>query len=1002
MQPKEENRADEQRDPRHERLCAYVLGELPADERDALEAELARDPALRAERERLERTIGLVQGALGDDAAAGERLPPAATDDLLRRAARPAPVLRFPRRLAGLAAAAAVVAMAFVAWRAAEPGPGAIGLDGDVARAPEAQIAVPSEAEAARTSDARADSLEKVARGGLVDGVEQLGRSVTDLEEPRRQAAGEAGNLLAGAAVRRAEAKDDADAFSAPSAEADGAEAGLEEALQEIGYVDELASRESAAKAGALYDEIAPADQPEEAPLVAERIERLRVLGYDGNPPESAPRAGPAAPPVRAKEEAPSSTGGGGATTPSNEIIGVGGGAGGKFGARFGGRRNLKAAGGSGSASGPGTPGPASGAGPAAGPSGSVALGTRGAPGTTAGPGSLPPGAGARPAEALDALGYVDEDAKGDTDFFLGEAYQARDGLERHRFTFDNQLGLVDPDVLTERVLERCRRRPDERPRDMFFRFWGDNAFVRTHQDRLATLAADVDTASYALARNYLRNGSLPPPAAVRTEEFLNYFRPDVDAPAEGTFAIHTDLAPSRFGPTPDHWLLRVVVRGREVSREERRPLALTIVLDVSGSMKEQDRMELVKYGVRMLLGELDGRDSVAIVTFNRDARILLGATPAIDRGAIETALHDVRPQGSTNAEAGLRLGYELASARFARGASNRVVLFSDGVANVGQTDQDRITRDVAARRDEGIYLNTIGVGMNNHNDVFLEQLANRGDGLCNYVDTPLEARRALVDNFLGAFEPIARDVKLQVEFDPAQVLRWRQLGYENRRVADADFRNDAVDAGEIGSGHQVVALFELERVGGADAEDPLATVRLRWKPPHGDAGAAPETEVATEAERTVRARDAAGSPEAAGPGFLRATLVAQFAEVLRDSVHASGDSWDALRSESAALARELRDPDFDELVELQKQAGDLLGRRRATARSDLRRTLDAVRRNAWLRAELEDLQRDERSRELEELERENRDLERRLNELLRDAIRDRGHDEALRELGEF
>ncbi len=987
------NQSEERRDELYERLCAYVLGELEGAERASLEAELERSPELRAERERIERTIGLVQGALGDDAGAGETLSPATTDHLMQKAARPAPILRFPRRWTGLAAAAGFLGLTFLAWRAVETGPGVRGVDGFVAKAPQAEQPAPVAANEPLRDEADADAVVSLGR--------EAGK--------RSELALASGEREKKARALMAKAQDDAPQGLRSStagrefADGNGADRETVQALSWLGS-------DSTRGGGAA---LPPVDQ--------EALDALGGLGYlqdgkVGSQARTVPRA--TGPGIRdlgyadeALEEAaipprtfrgpgdtvpPSGSGSGkvGPATPAAESAPER-----LYAARFNEMPSEQRAGGTKESAGledmasrglgstrPASPGP------------STKAGAAGSSSLRAGEQDLFLGEGER-VDALRSLGYVDDDQDG------GDAYS--DKLEsRYRFEYHRQyeagLGVVDADELCRRVLERCRRRPDERPRDMFFRFWGDNAFVFAHQDPLATLSADVDTASYALARNYLRSGNLPPEAAVRTEEFLNYFKPDVPAPSESTFAIHTELAPSRFGPTADHWMLRVVVRGKEVSKEERKPLALTIVLDVSGSMKEHDRMELVKYGVRMLLGELDARDSVAIVTFNNEARILLPMISAADRGAIETALHGIRPDGGTNAESGLKLGYELSSARLTQDAHNRVVLFSDGVANIGQTDQNRIGDDVAVRREEGIYLNTIGVGMGNHNDVFLEQLADRGDGLCNYVDTPLEAQRALVDNFLGAFEPIARDVKLQVQFDPTQVLRYRQLGYENRRVADADFRNDAVDAGEVGAGHQVVALFELERAGGADAEAALATVRLRWKPPHGAGGAAPETEVATEIEHAVRAREAQGSAAAAGPGFLRATLVAQFAEVLRGSVHASGDSYDALLSETQALARTLGDPDFTELVELQKQARDLLAERRARGHGDLRRCVDAVRRNAYLRAELEELERGREREELEQLERENRELEQRLSELLRGAIQERGADQALRELGEF
>ncbi|HVS08956.1 MAG TPA: von Willebrand factor type A domain-containing protein, partial [Planctomycetota bacterium] len=531
-------------------------------------------------------------------------------------------------------------------------------------------------------------------------------------------------------------------------------------------------------------------------------------------------------------------------------------------------------------------------------------------------------------------------------------------------------------------ILRSCRRIPGEKPRDMFFRFWGDNPFELARIDHLSTFSVDVDTASYALARRYLVEGHLPEKAQVRTEEFVNYFRPDVPPPAEGTFAIRTELAPSLFGGASERWMLRVAIRGREVTTGERRPLALTFVIDCSGSMKEQNRLELVKHSLRLLLGELDGRDSIAIVAFSNESRLVLPMTSAANRGLIESAIFPLAPNGSTNTEAGLRMGYEQAVAGLTANAENRVVLLSDGVANVGITDAQALVAHTESYRRQGIYLNTIGVGMNNHNDALLEQLADKGDGICSYVDDAKEARRALVENFTGAFVPIARDVKVQVDFDPAQVESYRLLGYENRAVADIDFRNDAVDAGEVGSGHQVVALYEIVRSGSGSGEAPLATVRLRWKAPHQGVGLEAGSGAATEIEHAVRAGEAAGSYAATSAGYRRSVLVAQFAEFLRRSVHARGDSLDRLIEEAKKLEGELRDPEFAEFTALVLKSRQLvlaeLGRY-----GDLARTVDELRWNCFRAAQLEDLGRAEDLERIRELERQNRLLEEALRNLL-------------------
>ncbi|MEM9801946.1 MAG: von Willebrand factor type A domain-containing protein, partial [Planctomycetota bacterium] len=428
-------------------------------------------------------------------------------------------------------------------------------------------------------------------------------------------------------------------------------------------------------------------------------------------------------------------------------------------------------------ASGPSSPGPASRLSPEI----AARLESLGYSGATPGADTEGPGADTEGPRWLSGNGYADsttESAASDA-FFLGR------GLARP----------VD-ELRTFHRVPRCEptRRPNERPRDMFFRFWGDNPYVVTKQDAQSTFAADVDTASFSLARRMLREGYLPPREQVRTEEFVNFARPDLAPPAEGTFAIHGELAPSPFGGREDRWLLRVGVRAAEIERSERPPLALTFVVDTSGSMREDNRLELVKHAMRLLVGQLDARDSIAIVRFANDASEVLAPTPATARDAIETALFALQPTGSTNAEGGLKLGYSLAEQTLLEGVQSRVVFLSDGVANVGETDQARIAADVAHSAQRGIFLNTIGVGMANHNDAFLEQLADEGQGVCDYVGDAEDARRAIVERFVGGFVTLAKDVKIQVEFDPGQVLRWRQLGYENRAVRDADFRNDAID----------------------------------------------------------------------------------------------------------------------------------------------------------------------------------------------------------------
>ncbi len=549
------------------------------------------------------------------------------------------------------------------------------------------------------------------------------------------------------------------------------------------------------------------------------------------------------------------------------------------------------------------------------------------------------------------------------------------------QLTPEQRAQLLDQEC--RRVFDGCRRRPDERPRDMFFRYWGDNPFEITALDSLSTFSVDVDTASYALARRYLVEDKLPEKAQIRTEEFVNYFKADVAAPTHGTFAIHTDLAPSRFAqPANSTWTLRVVVRGKELAKEERKPLHLTCVIDCSGSMREQNRMETVKDTLRLLLTQLKGGDMVGLVAFSTEARQILPLTSVTNRGLIEVAIQQLAPDGWTNSEAGLKLGYETALAGLDANSTNRVVFLSDGVANQGVTDPVQLSESLKPIREKGVYLNTIGVGMNNHNDTLLEQLADKGDGMCSYVDDMREAKRVMMDNFMGSVETIARDVKIQVEFDPAQVTRYRLLGYENRAIADADFRNDKVDAGEVGAGHQVTALYEIERNLTVAGEKPLATVRLRYKAPRIVNG--PANEEATEmAPHEVRASQQT-SFEGADAGYRRAVIVGQFAEFLRRSVNARGRSIDELLAEAHKLELQLpQDTDFHEFVALAERS-KLLVLRNLPNCDELCQSIDAYRTWQFQCAQAERLSHERQQQIVEDLARQNRDMEEKIRELLR------------------
>jgi len=444
-----------------------------------------------------------------------------------------------------------------------------------------------------------------------------------------------------------------------------------------------------------------------------------------------------------------------------------------------------------------------------------------------------------------------------------------------------------------------------------FYKYYGVNPFIDTEDDHLSTFAMDVDTASYTVARRYVTDGHLPNPDSVRVEEFVNYFRQAYEPPAEDTFAIHVEGAPSPFGGEK-HWLMRVGLQGRTISAAERKDATLIFVIDVSGSMARENRLGLVKRALHLLVNELRPTDEVGIVVYGSRGRVILEPTDGENKEAILQAIDALQPEGSTNAEEGLRLGYKMAARRLQPGRITRLILCSDGVANVGRTGPDSILKQVRGYVGDGVRLSTIGFGMGNYNDVLMEQLANDGDGNYAYVDTLGEARRIFVENLTGTLQVIAKDAKVQVDFNPEVVSRYRLLGYENRRVADEDFRNDSVDAGEVGAGHSVTALYEVKLT--PDAEGRVATVQVCYQDP--DTGEV--SEISREFERS----NFATTFEEASPRFQLDAAVVEYAEILRESYWAQDSSLEDVRTLARQVSQLLPDdPDVTEFANLVTQA---------------------------------------------------------------------------------
>ena len=444
----------------------------------------------------------------------------------------------------------------------------------------------------------------------------------------------------------------------------------------------------------------------------------------------------------------------------------------------------------------------------------------------------------------------------------------------------------------------------DEAYHDMYFKGTDTNPFIDTEDDHLSTFAMDVDTGSYSITRRYLTDGVLPPPEAVRVEEFVNTFDYNYDPPTEDAFAIHIDGAPSKFGEGKRLQLLRIGLQGRVIPAEHRKDAILTFVIDVSGSMDMENRLGLVKKALTLLVDQLRPTDKVGIVVYGSHGRLVLSHTGIEQRSTILSAINALRPGGSTNAEEGLRIGYDLAWRNASVNHINRVILCSDGVANVGNTGPDEILKEIRTYVNKGITLSTVGFGMGNYNDVLMERLADTGDGSYAYVDTLTEAKRIFVKNLTGTLQLIAKDAKIQVDFNPEVVSRFRLLGYENRRLNHEQFRDDTADAGEVGSGHQVTALYEVKL--NPDAIGKLATVSIRY--------ADPDNHRVSEVSEDISVSQLHESFDAAPATFRLAAGVAEFAEILRESYWAKDGSLDLVRQ---VVKDAFPEADSEQVVEL-------------------------------------------------------------------------------------
>ncbi len=451
-------------------------------------------------------------------------------------------------------------------------------------------------------------------------------------------------------------------------------------------------------------------------------------------------------------------------------------------------------------------------------------------------------------------------------------------------------------------------------PYDTFFEDYGVNPSIDTEDDRLSTFALDVDTGSYTIMRNYLKDGYTVPPESVRVEEYVNFFEQGyANPPSHQAFNILVDGAPSPFTQTDRYQMLRIGIQGYQVPDYERKDASLTFVIDVSGSMEMDNRLGLVKRSLELLVEQLDRKDTVSIVVYGSNARVVLDPTPGSDKETILRAIYGLETEGATNAEAGIRLGYKMALRAYNPDGINRVILCSDGVANVGNTEANVILDEIRGHVEEGVTMTAIGFGMDNYNDTLMEQLADNGNGFYAYVDDMREAKRLFIDNLTSTLQTIAMDAKVQVDFNPEVVSRYRLVGFENRAIADEDFRDNTVDAGEIGAGHSVTALYEVKLY--PEAYGNIATVYLRWEDP--------DTRQVVEMSKDFQVGDLARRFERSDPYFQRTVIVAEYAEILKESYWAEGSSLDDVYREAVRVSEYFgHDEDMSELLELIRRAG--------------------------------------------------------------------------------
>ncbi len=438
-----------------------------------------------------------------------------------------------------------------------------------------------------------------------------------------------------------------------------------------------------------------------------------------------------------------------------------------------------------------------------------------------------------------------------------------------------------------------------------------DNNFQDVRTAPLSTFSIDVDTASYSNMRRFINTGNLPPVDAVRTEELLNYFTYNYPQPSgEYPFSVTTEVGASPWNP--ERKLVLLGIQGKNIKTENLPPSNLVFLIDVSGSMFAQNKLPLLKTAFKMLVGQLRAQDRVAIVVYAGAAGLVLDSTPGNEKAKIIAKIDSLQAGGSTAGGAGIKLAYKIAKDKFMEGGNNRVILATDGDFNVGASSEGDLTRLIEERRNEGIFLSVLGFGMGNIKDNKMETLADHGNGNYAYIDNALEAKKVMVSQMAGTMFTIAKDVKIQVEFNPAQVKSYRLIGYENRVLADRDFNDDRKDAGDMGAGHSVTALYEIVTTDSPDLTtsiDPLVfqqsqtipsndwmQIKIRYKKPAED----------TSILMTTRVNSQSAIKAVPSDNLNFAAAVAEYGMLLRNSEFKGKSSYE----QALALARSARGTD--------------------------------------------------------------------------------------------